>query len=318
MRTHLLEGVVRHRRAAPVRVRARARRPLRGARPRRARRRRSVVAAARPEPTAASWSVRDDDHLDPPADGPPGGVPRPPSGPGRGPDRLADHARHEPAGARLRLQSGQLLSLSRRRRRASGRGRGGPQHPRRAASLHAAAARPSSRRSSPPWARRSTSRRSSRRDGGYTVRVRDEASRLRITINQEQPGWPRRCTRAWISSVDPLTDRNLAADAAAASARDPQDHPDDPLARPAPVASRRSIPPTSRGRPMTARTVPSRRRSPSIPLLERAAWRVALAAAERIRHGRLTVVLPDGSRTRPRRRRPHPIRPRSTSTTGRR
>ncbi len=32
-------------------------------------------------------------------------------------------------------------------------------------------------------------------------------------------------------------------------------------------------------------------------LLERAAWRVALAAAERIQHGRLTVVLPDGSRT---------------------
>ena len=47
---------------------------------------------------------------------------------------------------------------------------------------------------------------------------------------------------------------------------------------------------------MTARTVPSRRPIGVGPILERSAWRVALAAAERIRHGRLTVVLPDGSR----------------------
>ena len=31
-------------------------------------------------------------------------------------------------------------------------------------------------------------------------------------------------------------------------------------------------------------------------ILERVAWRVALAAARRIRVGRLTVVLPDGTR----------------------
>ena len=48
---------------------------------------------------------------------------------------------------------------------------------------------------------------------------------------------------------------------------------------------------------MTARTVPSRRPIGVGPILERSAWRVALAAAERIRHGRLTVVLPDGSRS---------------------
>ncbi|MDF2734753.1 MAG: cyclopropane-fatty-acyl-phospholipid synthase [Chloroflexota bacterium] len=48
---------------------------------------------------------------------------------------------------------------------------------------------------------------------------------------------------------------------------------------------------------MTAGTVASRSRIGLGPILERTAWRVALAAAERIRHGRLTVVLPDGSRS---------------------
>ena len=65
---------------------------------------------------------------------------------------------------------------------------------------------------------------------------------------------------------------------------------------------------------MTARTVPSRRPIGVGAILERSAWRVALAAAERIRHGRLTVVLPDGSRSVLRRPGRHPTRPRSTST----
>ncbi len=46
---------------------------------------------------------------------------------------------------------------------------------------------------------------------------------------------------------------------------------------------------------MTAPTVTTDRRTLLGPILERAAWRVGLAAAERIQIGRLTVVLPDGS-----------------------
>lgn len=46
---------------------------------------------------------------------------------------------------------------------------------------------------------------------------------------------------------------------------------------------------------MNAQTVTARRPGFVESLLERAAWRVGLAAAERIRVGRLTVVLPDGS-----------------------
>ena len=110
MRSHLLEGVVRHRRARPfvyalehgVHYLAldldelddveRSSRLI-------GRNRRGVL------------ELRDGDHLDPPAGGPAGGVPRPPSGGRRGPGRLADHARDQPARARLRVQPGQLLPL---------------------------------------------------------------------------------------------------------------------------------------------------------------------------------------------------------------
>jgi cyclopropane-fatty-acyl-phospholipid synthase len=47
---------------------------------------------------------------------------------------------------------------------------------------------------------------------------------------------------------------------------------------------------------MRARTLAGRRRGPAGTLLERAAERVALEAASRIRVGRLTAVLPDGTR----------------------
>ena len=43
-------------------------------------------------------------------------------------------------------------------------------------------------------------------DGRYTVRVRDEASRLRITIN-EDPATGCCCTRAWTWRRRRLTDR---------------------------------------------------------------------------------------------------------------
>ena len=46
---------------------------------------------------------------------------------------------------------------------------------------------------------------------------------------------------------------------------------------------------------MTSTTITTRRPPLLGPVLERAAWDVGLTAAERIRTGRLTVVLPDGS-----------------------
>ena len=58
--------------------------------------------------------------------------------------------------------------------------------------------------------------------GGYTVRVRDEASRLRITINHELAE-----ASLLHASLDlvrrPLTDRTLVRMLASVPARDPQD-----------------------------------------------------------------------------------------------
>ena len=67
MRSHLLEGVVRHRRVAAVRLRARARRLLRRARSRRARRRRPRRRGSSAGTGANVLEFRDADHLDPPA-----------------------------------------------------------------------------------------------------------------------------------------------------------------------------------------------------------------------------------------------------------
>ena len=67
--------------------------------------------------------------------------PRPPAGRGRGSGRLARDAGDEPARAGTRLQSGQLLPLPGRGRRAAGRGGRGAQHLRRAAPVYAQATR---------------------------------------------------------------------------------------------------------------------------------------------------------------------------------
>ena len=77
--------------------------------------------------------------------------------------------------------------LCRDRRGAAGRRRGGPQHPRRAPPLYAPAPRRRRRLPGVDDEGASTCRRSSRCAAGTRVHVRDEASRLRITINQEQP-----------------------------------------------------------------------------------------------------------------------------------
>ena len=125
---------------------------------------------------------------DPPADDVRASVPRAP----------ASRAAHDPAGWQVTLvtqprgSSGYVFNpasffLCRDATgRAAGRHRRGPQHPRRAAPVHA----PSRQRGRTApvvdsrWTRRSTSRRSSRWPARYTVRVRDEPERLRITINE--------------------------------------------------------------------------------------------------------------------------------------
>ena len=194
----------------------------------------------------------------------------------------------------LRLRPGQLLPLPRRRRRAAGRRGRGPQHARRAPPVHA-----------PPAGRGRPTTFVAAMDkafyvspfiemrGGYEVRVRDEPARLRITINQHQPEG-----LELHASLDlarrPLTDRNLL--------RLLLRHPFLPQRTTALIhwhalrlwlrgaRFRRH----RRGRPMNSPTLPvDRAAAPG--LLDRLAWRVALAAAERIRIGRLRVVLPDGS-----------------------
>ena len=46
---------------------------------------------------------------------------------------------------------------------------------------------------------------------------------------------------------------------------------------------------------MTTRAAPGRASTTTDSILARLAWRVGLAAVQRIRVGRLTVVLPDGA-----------------------
>ena len=137
VRSHLLEGKVRHRRVAPVHLRARARRLVRRPRPVRAERARSPAAPVRSQPPSR------------------GRVPRPRSPAGRRrPTSMLDLRSHlrahgeDPDGwrvtlitnlrvARLRVQPGQLLPVPRSSGRAARRRRRGPQHLRRTAPLHA-------------------------------------------------------------------------------------------------------------------------------------------------------------------------------------
>ena len=174
--------------------------------------------------------------------GPAGGVPRPPAAGGRRPDGLADHLRDHPAGPRLRVQPGQLLPL-----------------PDGAGTLrvvvvevhnthgerHLYTLRPSGggRTCVARWTKEFYVSPFIEMEARYTVRVHDDAARLRIAINTSARR-PRSCTPAWTRPAS--SDRpDAPADAAAASARDPEDDAADPLARAAPVASRRTVPPTS-------------------------------------------------------------------------
>ena len=317
MRSHLLEGVVRHRRVRPFAYALEhevfyvaldldeldevpRRHPVdqpRALEPAVVPRRRSPRPAGKRRLRAAH--------------------PRPPARRRRGPGRLAGHARDQPARPRLRLQPGQLLPVPGSGRRPAGGHRRGPQHPRRAPPLQ------------PPRARRTRSGASCdsmdkafyvspfiEMAGRYTVRVRDEASRLRITIN-EDPGDGLLLHTSLDLARRRLTDRMVLR----MLVRYPfvthktigmiHWHALRLWLRGAPIPS------TQRGDTMSQSMTVGRLPRLADSILSRVAWRIAVAAAES-GHGR-------AARRRPARRRrdgrsvgrPGPSRlPRSTSTTG--
>ena len=131
--------------------------------------------------------------------------------------------------------------------------------------------------------------------GRYTVRVRDEPARLRISINEDQDEGLLLHT-----SIDltrrPLTDRTVAR----MLVRHPfitqktigliHWHALRLWRRGAPFHQARS------GSTMTTRTAAGQAPAIMDTILAKAAWRVGRAAAARMRVGCLTVVLPDGSR----------------------
>ena len=211
MRSHLLEGKVRHRRARPVRVRARARRLLPRARPRRARRGGAAGPPRRPQPAEPVCRSATATTCDPPAATCATPIRAHLRGEGVDPDgwriTLVTNLRvfgyvFNPASFYLCRDAGG---------RAPGRDRRGPQHPRRAAPVHApAGAARAGGASWPRWTRPSTSRRSSRWSGGTPSRVRDEPARLRIVDQRGARTASRCCTRASILRRRPLTDRTLA------------------------------------------------------------------------------------------------------------
>ena len=214
---------------------------------------------------------------------------------GGGPGRLADHPGHQPAGLRLRVQPGELLSLPRRdgelqvvivevhnthRERHLYTLRAGT------ATAGAFAAR---------WTRSSTSRRSSTwpgatRSGSATSRPGCGSPSTSARTAAPAAHEPRPARR-------PLTDRTLARHARPPPVRDPEDDRPDPLACPAAVAARRPVPPSRRGRPMTDATIDRRAPALADPLLLAARLaRSRSAGGPRLPVGRLNVVLPDGSR----------------------
>ena len=181
MRSHVLEGRVRHRRARPFVYNLEH-----GV---------TYLALDLDELDGienAAWlirrnrrgllEIRDVDHLDPPAED----LERrstTTSGGRRRPGGLAGHAGHQPPRARVRVQPGVVLPVPRPGGRPADRHRRGAQHARRAAPVHApprpggpfVAAMDKVFYVSPFLETR----------GGYTVRVRDEPTRLRIAINHE-------------------------------------------------------------------------------------------------------------------------------------
>ena len=124
-------------------------------------------------------------------------------------------------------------------------------------------------RSRPRWTRSSTSRRSSRWRGGYTVRVRDEPARLRISIN-ERPGRGPRSSHASLDLAPAAADRPERRCGCSSATRSSPSKTigAHPLARAAALAARRPLPSASARPPDDAarpplRRDPARRRDPT-------------------------------------------------------
>ena len=135
-------------------------------------------------------------------------------------------------------------------------------------------------------------------DGRYSVLVRDEPDRVRIAIALRQDGAPMLSTSLVLRRA-PLGDRSLAADARSVSAAHPPDDRADPLARPAPVAPGRAVLPPRRGRPRRScardeleRAVTRHRPRAGPPARAAPPGASMLGALGRIRVGQLAVVLP--------------------------
>ncbi len=301
MRSHLLEGTVRHRRARPftyelehdvyyfaldlaeldeVDATAQAREPQP--------RERGVVPRHRPPGHAGrgpagrrSSTISGSEGLDPAG--------------------WHDHPGHEPARPGLRVQPGQLLPVPRRTRHACGGRRRGAQHLRRATPVHAAAAPASDGPFVASMDKAFFVSPFIEMDARYTVHVRDDAAGLRIAIAERQGGEPLLSTSLVLRRVR-LTDRNVVRmllrhplighrtialihwHALRLRLRGARFHPP-PRARP-----------RNRGRPMSRALDRHQVEVAPDRLVERTAERIMLAAARRIRVGRLVVVSPDGRR----------------------
>ena len=130
-------------------------------------------------------------------------------GEGRGPDGLADHAGHERAGLRLRLQPGELLPLPRRATASCASSSSRSTTPTSSAISTRSARRQRTARSAPRWTKAFYVSPFIDMEGGYTVHVDDAPGHLRIGINERQGDAPLLAT-SLVLRRRPLTDRMIA------------------------------------------------------------------------------------------------------------
>ena len=257
MRSHLLEGKVRHRRVASGRLRPGARRLLPRPRPRRARRRSTDAPAAAPEPAGPRSSS---------ATRTTGRNRRPTCG--RPSTTTCAREGEDPTGWRITLVTnprvfGYVFNPASFYlcRDAAGVLRmvivevHNTHLERHLYTLRPAAA--GTRSSWPRWPRRSTSRRSSTWQGATRSTSRTGPTTLRIAINERGDDGPLLAT-SLVLARRRLTDRSLLRTMLRASAHDPSDDRAHPLARPAPVAQGHPLPAPRGGQPARSRP----RRSP--------------------------------------------------------
>ena len=243
MRSHLLEGIVRHRRVRPFAYALEHDVFYARPRPRRARRARRAGSAVQPRPPEPAARSATRDHLRPPADD----LARR-SAPTCAPDG------DDPTGWRVTLVTnlrvlGYVFNPASfylcRDRRGDLRAVIVEVHNtlRRTAPLHASAAREDADADpfAARWTRRSSSRRSSRTPAATPSTSGTSPTACASRSRCARPVEPLLSTSLDLLRRVPLTDRIAAADARAPSVRDPHDDRTDPLARRAAVAARRPV-----------------------------------------------------------------------------